>query len=74
MFEALEDHDSTSALEVDNSPIRFADSINRLVGGVQLGAQEYGTADFDQSFTEFGLEMSAENTKLMTTQMNSMSG
>ena len=65
MTDALEDHEgtvSTGGRTITN--LRFADDINGLAGGEEELAKL--VERLDQSSTAYGMEISAEKTKLIT--------
>ena len=70
MIDALENHEgtvSTGGRTITN--LRFADDINGLAGGEEELAKL--VERLDQSSTAYGMEISAEKTKLMTTPVAS---
>ena len=65
MTDALEDHEGTvskGGRTITN--LRFADDIDNLVGGEEELAKLVGR--LDKASTAYGMEISAEKTKLMT--------
>ena len=71
MAEALEDHKSTVSIGGRTiSKLRFADDIDGLAGSVLEFA--YLVEHLDETSTAYGMQISAEKTKLMTNNTNGM--
>ena len=65
MTEALEDHEGTVSIGGrTNANIRFPDDIDGLAGEEKLAKL---VERLDKAFTAYGMKISAEKTKLMTT-------
>ena len=68
MTDALEDHEGTVSIGSRTiTNLRFADDIDGLAGEEELANL---FEHLDKASTDYGMEISAENTKLMTNNTN----